>query len=316
MVKGVIKKATLEEAVAAFIAHQRHEQRNIRTIYSDGQALRRFNDALKGAKTPMTELDTDAVKAYIGSFPPGTTRRTHYARIKKFISWAFREKYTATDVMAGSKPGKKDRYASNNKKIDVEAFRRILFVSAGLEPINPGEAPTDRYLRLLPFYVLGGMAGMRRCELIDSNPKDPVIEWRDIYWKKKLILVRHEVAKETPAEDRKRHIPLEQNAEDWLRLVAKPNGRIMDISQSTLQRLSGELLDALKLELPENGPRNSYASYGQSIRSPGEVAKAMGDSEATMKRWYIETLEPGEGHAWFAIRPGMEQKIIPITTAA
>ena len=45
-------------------------------------------------------------------------------------------------------------------------------------------------------------------------------------------------------------------------MVAKPSGPIMEISQSTLQGLNGELRDTLKLEVPENGLRNSYASYG------------------------------------------------------
>ena len=134
-------------------------------------------------------------------------------------------------------------------------------------------------------------------------PTDPVVAWTDIFWNKKLITIRNEVAKQTSAIDHKRHIPLEPAAADWLRMIAKPSGPIMEISQSTLQRLNDELLDALKMEVPSNGLRNSYASYGQSIRSPGEVAKAMGDNESTVKRWYIQTLEPGDGHAWFDIRP-------------
>jgi hypothetical protein len=96
-------------------------------------------------------------------------------------------------------------------------------------------------------------------------------------------------------------------------MAAKPSGPIVEISQSTLQRLNDELLDALKLAVPDNGLRNSYASYAQSFRQPGDVAKAMGDIESTVKRYYIQTLEPGTGHAWFAVRPGMEQKIIQIT---
>jgi hypothetical protein len=52
-------------------------------------------------------------------------------------------------------------------------------------------------------------------------------------------------------------------------MVAKPSGRTMEISQSTFQRLNDELLDALKLEVPDNGLRNSYASYGLSFRTLG-----------------------------------------------
>jgi hypothetical protein len=37
----------------------------------------------------------------------------------------------------------------------------------------------------------------------------PVIEWRDFKWKKKLIVVRDEVAKQTRARDKLRYVPLE-----------------------------------------------------------------------------------------------------------
>jgi hypothetical protein len=55
-VLGVTKKATLQEASDAFIKRQEHEQRNIRTVYSDRQALRDKLIRALGAETPMTEL--------------------------------------------------------------------------------------------------------------------------------------------------------------------------------------------------------------------------------------------------------------------
>lgn len=307
-VMGVEKKATLEEACTAFIRRQEHEQRNIRTIYSDRQALRKFCKALKG-ETPMTEVTASAVKKYVNSFAPGGTRRTHYGRIKKFMSWAFRDGgYLKIDVMAGSKPA--DEWNSNKEILSVDDFRRILFVIAGLEPIKPNEHATERYLRLLPFYVLGGMAGVRRIEIISSNPRDPVVQWTDVYWKKNLIVIREEVGKTGL-----RYIPLEPAAKEWLLMAIKPSGPIVEISQSTLQRLNDELMDALELAVPDNGLRNSYASYSQSFRQPGDVAKAMGDIEATVKRYYVQTLEPGTGQAWFAIRPGMDRKILQMSDA-
>jgi hypothetical protein len=159
------------------------------------------------------------------------------------------------------------------------------------------------------------MAGLRSCEIIPSYPNDPVIEWSDILWNKNLVMVRHEVAKQTKAQDRLRYVILEPAAKEWLRLVAKPSGPMLDISLTRYTQLHRELRKALGLRLPKNGWRNSYASYRLSIESPGTVAKAMGDTEATMKRWYTETLEPGDGHAWFSIRPGMDNKIIPMSEA-
>jgi hypothetical protein len=127
-----------------------------------------------------------------------------------------------------------------------------------------------------------------------------------------LIEIRDEVAKQVGLTDHKRYPALEPAAKEWLQMVAKPSGRIVEISQSTLQRLNNELLDSVKLEVPENGLRNSYASYGLSFRTLGEVSKAMGDNEATTSRYYIKKLEPDTGRAWFAVRPGMGKKIGPV----
>jgi hypothetical protein len=313
-VLGVSKKATLQEAADAFIKYQEHERRNIRTIYSDRQALRDKLIPALGGETPMTEVTLQKIENCIGAFPPGGTRKTLYIRVKKFMNWAFREKYTATNLMAVSRSA--DTWNENTEKMDVESFRRLLFVSAGLEPINPGEAPTLRYQRLLPRYVLGGLAGLRNCEIIRAYPGDPVIEWPDVLWNKSLIYVRHDVAKKTKAQDRRRYPDLMPVAKEWLQLVRKPSGPMLAISQSRFTNLNRELMKALKLKIPKNGLRNSYASYRLSIESPGTVSKAMGDTEETMKRWYTETLEPGDGHAWFGVGPEMNKKIVAMNVAA
>jgi len=47
---------------------------------------------------------------------------------------------------------------------------------------------------------------LRICELARSEPTDPVLNWEDILWAKNLILVRHEVTKQTTSRDHKRYI--------------------------------------------------------------------------------------------------------------
>jgi hypothetical protein len=308
------KRVDLETACTAFIERQRNENRNRRTIYSDGQALKYFCQ-YAGGKLPLIELTEAKINDYFDTMKPGGRRRTQHSRVKKFLNWCSRSGYLVVNPMEKIKP--REKWNSNKEILDVEAFRRILFVIAGLAPIKPGGVPTLRYQRLLPFYVLGGMAGLRRREIISSDPRDPVIEWTDIWWGKNLIEIRDEVAKQVGLTDHRRHPPLEPAAKEWLQMVAKSSGRVVEISQSTLQRLNDELLDALKLEVPENGLRNSYASYGLSFRTLGDVSKAMGDNEATTSRYYIKKLEPDTGQVWFAIRPGMNMNSVPMvaTTA-
>lgn len=312
------KEGDLETVCVAFVTRQEHEEKNRRTIYSDRGVLRKFTAAL-GPRTPMVQITTAKILAYINAMPPGTTRQSYYARIRKCMVWAWQEGYLATNLFDRVKS--KDKWGSNTERVEIEHYRRILFCLAGLEPLKPEEQPTLRYSRLLPWYVLGGMAGMRRCEIIDSDPMEPVIEWSDILWDENLIHVRHEVAKQTRKEQRRRYIPLTPEAKAWLSLVRKDSGRILDMSQSTLQRLNEAFLGAIndkvptakQVVVPDNGLRNSYASYRRSFDSPGDVARAMGDLEGTIERFYVgEVLKPETGRGWFAIAPNAQRKIIPM----
>jgi hypothetical protein len=78
-------------------------------------------------------------------------------------------------------------------------------------------------------------------------------------------------------------------------------GPVIACCDSHLYIKRRELAPDMKIKLPENCLRNSYATYALTFRSIGEVAKAMGDAESTVKRFYVQTLEPGVGHERFEI---------------
>jgi len=62
----------------------------------------------------------------------------------------------------------------------------------------------------------------------------------------------------------------------------------------------------LAIHLPENGLRNSFASYFMTARSEagaGELAREMGNSERIARSFYIRALEPRTGKEWFDCRP-------------
>ena len=88
----------------------------------------------------------------------------------------------------------------------------------------------------------------------------------------------------------------------------------MEFAESAFREYRRQLLARLKITFPIYASRNSYASYSYSFRSGGEVAKAMGDLEETVRRHYIEGMEPDTGLAWFGIRPE-GNKIVAIQDA-
>lgn len=305
-VLNVDKRAHLFELVEKFLERQMHEGRAPRTLDDDRQRLNKL--CMSFENIDVCRLTETGLRQYLEHYPPGSNRRSHYKTVRKFIRWAHESGFLAIDLMARIRP--LDQWGVNNEIVDVEDFRRVLFVTAGLEAIRPGEQPTTKFIGLLPYFVLGGLAGMRRAELLRDRNSQHILEWPDVLWDKNLILVRDEVAKQTRAKDRRRFIPLEPAAKEWLLMVKGVSGPVVTLWQSTHTKLTRELFKKLEINFPENGLRNSYASYAQTFRSAGEVAKAAGDLESTIKRFYTQLLEPGTGKAWFEIQPGTSGKII------
>jgi hypothetical protein len=191
-----------------------------------------------------------------------------------------------------------DEWGVNNEVLSHALFQRFLRVVQGLESPRDRLERTQKYKGLLPYLVLGGLQGFRTCEMIRERTKDPVLEWRDFPWQKGLIVVRNEVAKQTRSRDRLRYVPLEPATIELLKPLAK-TGAVIPVADSTFYRWRQKLCKEMKIRWPENCLRNSYATYAQTFRSSGDVARAMGDAESTVKRFYVRTLEPGAGKEWF-----------------
>jgi hypothetical protein len=285
---------TIAELCKAFYDRQIKEGRAYRTIADDRWRLNQFAKAFGDMDSSQcTSVD---IFRYLEAKPPGTNRRSHFKTLKKLWRWAVQGGRVDADPMSKLQPA--DEWGVNAEHLGIAFYSRLLRVVAGKEPASKDQEPTTKYQFLLPYFVLGGMAGMRTCELVRSNPGDPVLNWEDVLWAKNLIVVRHEVAKQTRSRDHKRYVPLEPEAAEILRPFAQ-EGPVIACCDNHLFIKRRELAHEMRIKLPENCLRNSYATYALTFRSIGEVAKAMGDAESTVKRFYVQTLEPGVGHEWF-----------------
>jgi hypothetical protein len=270
---------------------------------------------LKAMTKAMGHLRAGAVKRadilrYMEGIAPGTNRRSHHKTLRKLWRWAHDLGHVENDPMAKLKP--LDPWGVNNEVLSAELFQRFLRVSHGLEAPREGVEETEKYKRLVVYFVLGGLQGLRTCEMIRDRVGDPVIEWRDILWKKKLIVVRDEVSKQTRARDKLRYVPLEAATVKLLKPLAGV-GPVMPIPSKAFYSMRRELCKEMRVRWPENCLRNSYATYAQTFRSSGDVARAMGDAESTVKRFYVRTLEPGVGKKWFNVPGKMFMRLQPRT---
>jgi hypothetical protein len=285
---------TIAELCKAFYDRQIREGRAYRTIADDRWRLNQFAKAF--GDMDSSQCTSADIFRYLEAKPPGTNRRSHFKTLKKLWRWAVQGGRVDSDPMSKIQPA--DEWGVNAEHLSIIFYSRLLRVVAGKEPAANAKESTTKYQFLLPYFVLGGMAGMRTCELVRSNPGDPVLNWEDILWAKNLIVVRHEVAKQTRSRDHKRYVPLEPEAAEILRPLAQ-EGPVISCCDNHLYIKRRELARDMRIKLPENCLRNSYATYALTFRSIVEVAKAMGDAESTVKRFYVQTLEPGVGREWF-----------------
>jgi hypothetical protein len=287
-------KLTVQELSEKFLARQIAERRSAQTIADDRWRLKTFSRVV--GKSRVAVIKRSDILGYLEGIPPGTNRRSHYKALRKMWRWAFDLGHVEYDPMAKLRP--LDTWGVNNEILSFELFQRFLRVIQALEPPREGVEPTARYKRLLPYFVLGGFQGLRTCEMVRERADYPVVEWRDFLWKKNLLVVRNEVAKQTRARDRLRYVPLEAATIELLKPLVT-TGPVIQIARRSFQGLRRGLCKDMKVRWPENCLRNSYATYAQTFRSAGDVARAMGDAESTVKRFYVQTLEPGVGKKWF-----------------
>jgi hypothetical protein len=165
---------------------------------------------------------------------------------------------------------------------------------------------------LLPFLAIAGFAGVRREEMLREYRDDQILDWSDILWKKRLIEIRSEVAKKTKRKtgDR-RFIPMEGALVHWLEPYRKDSGPVVELADSWFRKRFALLLQAVEQEAAKNELRHSYASYWLARSKKeglGRLALAMGNSEAVVRRHYLESLTPQEGRAWFVIRRNSQKK--------
>jgi hypothetical protein len=194
---------TVTQLCQAYYARQVKEKRSDRTLNDDRWRLNRLAIALGSASAnDCTGAD---LFQYLETIPPGSNRRSHFKTLKKLWRWAFQREDIEVDPMARMKPA--DSWGVNVEHLTPALYTQILRVIAGKESPAKGQGATNEYLTLLPYFVLAGLGGVRNCELIRYKRGEAVLQWADILWNKNLIFIRHEVAKETRARDRKRYIP-------------------------------------------------------------------------------------------------------------
>jgi hypothetical protein len=310
-----IKGGILADVADAFAEARRGKVAH-RTWSDDNSRLKKLLAEFGNAPiADITEADLDE---FFDGLPGHS--RSIYKTVNVFFGWARKKGFIAIDPIANLSPAQ--RWNARKDIYPVATFERMLRIAAGLEGVRVGDEPTRDFLPLLPWMIISGFCGLRSCEAFRTKLTDDAIRWSDLYFDRGFIHIRHDVAKRTKRVSDKRNIETStyvEAARAWLTLVPRESEFIVTAIERTLGELKTEFQVRTGIKFLGNAFRNSFASYAlttEGRKGVGALALEMGNSEAICKQFYVETLEPRIGAAWFGLRPDQPANVVPIAAVA
>ena len=185
------------------------------------------------------------------------------------------------------------RWCASNPLTEVE--------KAKWKGAEPGILSPEQFARLLenaspqtlPYWLVGGFAGLRTAEL-------ERLEWSDVDFEHQLV----EVTRSKSKTASRRHVAIRPALMAWLEpcrgcrtgKVCPPNLRKL---------LEADRVRAGIADWPPNALRHSFASYAlEHFREPGTLTIEMGHTDPDLvSRFYRRRVWPEAARAWWSIMP-------------
>jgi integrase len=258
---------TVAEARQKYLAHLHARKTDTRLISAD---LEKFANA---HTKRLSEVTTDDVRHYLDRLGVGPRRHNNVrATLVSFFRWARMQGHLPDALTA---PERTHALPLDDKAVAIytpDHFRKLL-----------AAVPAKWRLPL----AIGGLAGLRTEEIAG-------LRWEDIKLGRKLIEVRAEICKTR----RRRLVPILPALASWIRHSVPNDGDMV----APPDRIDNAVKAARRRNVAwvKNGLRHSFGSYRCAmVKSAGQVALEMGNSEAIVRRHYLESQERKAAVHWF-----------------
>ena len=303
--KRITNPLSVTQLCDQFIKYRGSRAHNKRTLSDMRHRVGRFADHYGQLKAH--EVTPEQIRKFLDLAESPTSSRNHYKVLSVLFGFAGENGVIAINPLDQIK--RPDSSHTDPGIFEPDDFRRLL------------ETADEKFPTLLPFIALSGFAGLRTSELVSRYASENTLQWEDILWNKCLIHVRPEVAKTTKRKSgNRRYVPIEDALVHWLEPHRKSSGQVVSYAESWFRKLLRGtkrephkkdsptcygLFRSAKVQPVDNGLRHSYASYWLAQNGKegfGRLAVNMGNSEAVIKKHYVEVLTPEDSQAWFGIR--------------
>ena len=252
--------------------------------------LRRFAACFTGNLHEVTAVE---MEAWMKGFNLGKrSRNNERATLIAFSRWAQNQKYL---------PFGAPIEASQIKKVDAPTTVTIFPVAtvAKLLALMLKEKPD-----LVPYAAIGFFAGVRPGELTRLRFEEAV------RWNFGDIEIRADQAK----TKFRRLTKMQANLAAWLAPYRESVGLI---APPRVDERLAAFAKGKGYGWPFDVMRHSFISYAVALTQQiGQVALWAGNSEAVIKRHYLERVTEDEGKAFFAIMPKHPRNVVPMREAA
>jgi hypothetical protein len=298
---ATVKRKPLIAATAEFIEGRKHlgeskngerSRRSPVYLYNTAMWLNEFAGTFPNHA--VCELSKECLNTYIGRFKglSPKSRNDRRAIVKQFLTWCVAKDYLAQNhrllEAVDFKPEEQDQH-------DIDFYRakelRDMLDTANVE--------------LVPVLALGGLAGLRREEMLR-------LSWADVWRVKGKIEVGHRIAKGR----KRRLVDVCPALAAWLRPYRHATGPVWGKSADALEEALAALRDGLGIAARRNGLRHAFITFHMAMHSNENLTAAeAGNSPQMIHDHYRALATRTDATKWFAVKPRKVANVIPLSPA-
>jgi integrase len=194
---------------------------------------------------------------------------------------------------------RKRRWCANNPLAEIEKVKWRGAEPEVLTPEQFAKLLENASPETLPYWAIGGFAGLRSAEL-------ERLEWQDIDFERGLVEV-------TPSKSKtasRRHVQIQPCLSAWLAPYRSHTGKVCPAGLRA--RLERDRQNARIEVWPSNGLRHSFCSYHlEHFKEAGVLCAEAGHTNPSVtQRFYRRRVKPEAAKWWWSIMPPTHHNIV------
>lgn len=197
---------------------------------------------------------------------------------------------------------RKEAYLARSPLVDVDKPKERTGETEILTPAQMARLLEVASAETLPYWAIGGFAGLRRAEL-------ERLEWKDVDFEGGFINVSAANAKTAS----RRLVTIRPNLREWLAPYGTEQGPVCPAGLR--KRLEADRKAAgMGQDWPQNGLRHSFGSYHLAqFSDAAALALQMGNSPNMIFKYYREIVKPREAAAFWSLIPNRAKNVVELS---